>query len=269
MQRLQQSGILYIDCKIHIYGNDMSLDILAIAAHPDDAELGCGGSLLLAARKGLSVGIADLSAAEMSTRGTVASRQAEASNAAHILGIIDRRNLGLPDSKIGENSSHSLSVLIQLIRETRPRLVLAPYWEDRHPDHEATGRLVKEACFFAGVAKVGEGEPYRPTRLFFYMLSYPFTPAFVLDISEVWEQKMEAIKAYQTQFQSSEDGIRTAISEPGFLKLMEARAIWFGAMIGAAYGEPYYMPGPVPVVEFPDTTSSVSDKTLPPYTMFY
>jgi N-acetylglucosamine malate deacetylase 1 len=248
----------------------MSLEILAIAAHPDDAELGCGGSLLLAARKELSVAIADLSAGEMSSRGTVASRQAEANNAAHILGIKERRNLGLPDSKIGENSSQALSVLIQLIREARPRIILAPYWEDRHPDHEATGRLVKEACFFAGVTKIGEGEPYRPTRLFYYMLSYPFRPAFVLDISDVWERKMEAIKAYQTQFKSSEEGIRTAISEPGFLKLMEARAIWFGAMIGAAYGEPYYMPGPVPVAELPDiTASSISDMTLPPYTMFY
>src|SRR5258706_7203209 len=99
------------------------------------------------------------------------------------------------------------------------------------------------------------------------MLSYPFTPAFVLDISDVWERKMEAIRAYKTQFQSSEDGIHTAISEPGFLKLIEARAIWFGAMIGAAYGEPYYMSRPVPVVELPDATTS--SKTLPSYTMFY
>ena len=249
---------------------DMSLDILAIAAHPDDAELGCGGSLLLATGKGLSAAITDLSAGEMSSRGTVASRQMEANHAARILGLKERRNLGLPDSKIGENSSHSLPAIIQLIRETRPRIVLAPFWEDRHPDHEATGRLVKEACFFAGVAKVGDGEPYRPTRLFYYMLSYPFTPAFVLDISNVWERKMEAIRAYQTQFQSSEDGIHTAISEPGFLKLIEARAIWFGSMIGAAYGEPYYRPGPGPVVELPDLmTSPGSDKTLPPYTMFY
>jgi N-acetylglucosamine malate deacetylase 1 len=249
---------------------DTSLDILAIAAHPDDAELGCGGSLVLAVRKGLSVAITDLSAGEMSSRGTVASRQDESRNAALILGLKERRNLGLPDSKIGENLSHSRSALIQLIRETKPRIVLAPYWEDRHPDHEATGRLVKEACFFAGVAKVGDGEPYRPNRLFYYMLSFPFTPAFVLDISDVWERKMEAIKAYRTQFQSSEDSIHTAISEPGFLKLMEARAIWFGSMIGTAYGEPYYMSGPVPVAEFPDVKpSSGSTKALPPYTMFY
>jgi N-acetylglucosamine malate deacetylase 1 len=248
----------------------MPLDILAIAAHPDDAELGCGGSLLLAARKGLSVAISDLSAGEMSSRGTAASRQSEADHAARILGLRERRNLGLPDARLSENSSHSLSALIQLIRETRPRIVLAPYWEDRHPDHEAAGRLVKEACFFSGVAKIGDGQPYRPARLFFYMISYPFTPAFVLDISDVWEHKLEAIRAYQSQFNSSEDGMHTAISDPGFLRLMEARAVWFGSMIGAAYGEPYYMPGPVPVVELPDAaTSSVSDKALPPYTMFY
>jgi bacillithiol biosynthesis deacetylase BshB1 len=248
----------------------MSLDILAIAAHPDDAELGCGGGLLLAARTGLSAAITDLSAGEMSSRGTLASREVEARNAARLLGLSERRNLGLPDSKISESSSNALSALIQLIRETRPRIVLAPYWEDRHPDHEATGRLVKQACFFAGVAKVGEGEPFRPNRLFHYMLSYPFNPAFVLDISDVWERKLEAIMAYQTQFQSSEDGVQTAISEPGFLKLMEARAIWFGAMIGAAYGEPYHTSGPVPVVELPDArTPSISAKRLPPYSMFY
>ena len=247
----------------------MPLDILAIAAHPDDAELGCGGSLLLAAGKGLSVAIADLSMGEMSSRGTVESRQMEAKNATHILGLKERRNLGFPDSQIGSDSSH-LQSLIQLIRETRPRIVLSPYWEDRHPDHRATARLVKEACFFAGVAKVGDGEPNRPTRLFSYMLSSPFTPSFVLDISDVWERKLEAIRAYQTQFRSSEDGIATAISEPGFLKFVEARAIWFGAMIGAAYGEPYYMPGPVPVYELLNTMpSSEEDKTLPPYTMFY
>ena len=248
----------------------MPLDILAVAAHPDDAELGCGGSLLLAVRKGLSVAIADLTEGEMSSRGTVTSRQIEAENAARILGLKERRNLGLPDTKIGENSSQSRSALIQLIRETKPRIVLTPYWDDRHPDHEATGRLVKEACFFAGVAKVGNGEPYRPSRLFYYMHSYPFKPAFVLDISDVWEHKMEAIKAYQTQFESSENDTQTAISEPGFLKLMEARAIWFGAMIGATYGEPYYIPGPVPMAELPGVlTLSVSDKALPPYTMFY
>ena len=248
----------------------MTLDILAIAAHPDDAELGCGGSLLLAARIGLRAAVVDLSAGEMSSRGTVESRAAEAEQAAGILGLSERRNLGLPDSKIGESSAESLSALIQLIRDTRPRIVLAPYWEDRHPDHEAAGRLVKKACFFAGVAKVGDGVPFRPQRLFYYMLSYPFIPAFVLDISDVWERKLEAITTYRSQFQSSEGGIRTAISEPGFLRLVEARAIWFGAMIGAAYGEPYYMPGPVPLVELPDMrASSVSDETLPPYSMFY
>ncbi len=251
----------------------MPLDILAIAAHPDDAELGCGGSLLLAAGKGLSVAIADLSMGEMSSRGTVESRQMEAKNATHILGLKERRNLGFPDSQIGSDSSH-LQSLIQLIRETRPRIVLAPYWEDRHPDHQATARLVKEACFFAGVAKIGDGEPYRPTRLFSYMLSYPFTPSFVLDISAVWERKMEAIRAYQTQFRSSEDGIATALSQPGFLKFVEARAIWFGAMIGAAYGEPYYMPGPVPMAELPGAIApsdfdEADNKPLPPYTMFY
>jgi bacillithiol biosynthesis deacetylase BshB1 len=247
----------------------MSIDILAIAAHPDDAELGCGGSLLLAAQNGLNTAIADLSKGEMSSRGTVETRQEEARTAAQILRLKERRNLSLPDSKIGSDPEH-LSKIIQLIRETRPRIVLAPYPEDRHPDHVAAGRLVKEACFYAGVAKVGEGEPYRPKRLISYMLSHPFTPSFVLDISGVWSQKKEALSAYQTQFTTSGDGPATAISDPRFMKFVEARAIWFGSMIGATYGEPYYLPGPVPMNGLPDALApSDVDSSLPSYTMFY
>jgi bacillithiol biosynthesis deacetylase BshB1 len=228
----------------------MTLDILAFAAHPDDAELGCGGSLILAADQGLKVSIADLSEAEMSTRGDVATRRLEAADASKHLGLSERENLDLPDTEIGSDPSHRLSI-IQHIRKTKPRIVLAPYWEDRHPDHAATGRLVREACFLAGVQKVGEGPPHRPEKIYYYMISHPFDPSLVVDISTVWDRKMVAVKAYESQFNLSTEGPETPISQPGFMQMIEARSIWFGKMIGASYGEPFFMPGPVPMRQLP------------------
>jgi len=247
----------------------MSLDILAFGAHPDDIELGCGGSLILAVDKGLTVGVADLTNAEMSTRGTVDKRKKEASQAASILGLSNRWTLGLPDAGIGTDPDH-LFPIIQLIRENRPRMVLAPYWEDRHPDHSATGKLVRDACFLAGVSKVGEGDRHRPSRIVHYMLFHPFKPSFVVDISAVWDRKMAAIKAYVSQFQPGDEDQETAISQHGFIQYIEARSIWFGAMIGAAHGEAFYMPGPVPLSELPDIgiDTALPHDNLPPFSMY-
>lgn len=229
------------------------LDILAFSPHPDDAELGCGGSLILAADQGLDVGVADLSEGEMSSRGTPVQRGLEKKKAAELLGLRERLLVGLPDTKIGTEPAHRAAI-IQLIRETRPRVVLAPYGEDRHPDHAAASKLVREACFLAGVHKVGAGQPHRPERVFYYMIHQPFTPSFVVDISMVWERKMAAVLAYETQFQTDASGPETAISRSDFLRFIEARAIWFGTMIGAAYGEAFYTPGPVPLAQLPSLT---------------
>ncbi len=246
---------------------DGPLDILAFSPHPDDAELGCGGSLILAADEGLRVAIADLSAGEMSSRGTPEQRQQEKRKAADLLGLCARLSVGLPDTAIGTDPTHRLS-LIQLIRETRPRLVLAPYWKDRHPDHAAAGKLVQEACFFAGVSKVGAGRPHRPERVYYYMLHHPFSPSFVVDISSVWDRKMAVVAAYRGQFQAEDSGVETALSRPEFMRFLEARAVWFGAMIGAAYGEPFLTPGPVPLRQLPGTGSPVrAQGALPPYCM--
>jgi bacillithiol biosynthesis deacetylase BshB1 len=246
----------------------VSLDILAFGAHPDDIELGCGGSLILASENGLTTGVADLTDAEMSTRGTVDKRKEEASEATKLIGLSQRWSLGLPDARIGTEPDHVLPI-IQLIRETKPRIVLAPYWEDRHPDHSAAGKLVRDACFLAGVSKVGEGDRHRPTRIFHYMLSHPFKPSFVVDVSNVWNRKMAAIEAYMSQFQSGGKEQKTAISQHGFMEFIEARSIWFGAMIGAARGEAFYMPGPVPLSELPDRfDTALSQDTLPPYSMY-
>jgi bacillithiol biosynthesis deacetylase BshB1 len=229
---------------------DKPLDILAFAAHPDDAELGCGGSLILAADQGRRVAVADLSAGERSTRGTVEQRAQEAKAAGDILGLHARFSLGLPDTAIGTTPEHRLP-LIALIRATRPRLVLAPYWQDRHPDHAATSRLVQEACFLAGVRQVGSGAPHRPARLYYYSIHQPFIPSLVVDVSTVWERRMAAALAYESQFRPAGDTLQTAINQPGFMRLQEARAIWFGAMIGAAYGEPFLSHGPVPAHGLP------------------
>ena len=244
------------------------LDILAFSPHPDDAELGCGGSLILAANQGLRVAVADLSAGEMSSRGTPEQRRREKEQAADLLGLRNRLLVGLPDSEIGTDPAHRLPI-IQLIRETRPRLVLAPYGQDRHPDHTAAGKLVQEACFLAGVSKIGTGRPHRPERVYYYMIHHPFTPSFVVDISTVWDQKMAAVTAYQSQFQPDGSGFETAISRPDFLRLFTTRAVWFGAMIGAAYGEAFYLPGPVPAHELPGLSNPPSPfGELPAYSMY-
>jgi bacillithiol biosynthesis deacetylase BshB1 len=184
------------------------------------------------------------------------------------MGLTVRRNLGLPDSQIGWEPAHRFPI-IQLIREARPRIVLAPYPEDRHPDHAAAGRLVRDACFLAGVREVGDGQPHRPSRIIHYMLSQPFEPSFVVDISSVWDRKLAAINAYESQFHSTDAGFKTAISEPNFMRFIEARAIWFGAMIGAAFGEAFYMPGPVPLAELPGLADPRPvEGALPPYSVY-
>ncbi|MCB9077377.1 MAG: bacillithiol biosynthesis deacetylase BshB1 [Anaerolineaceae bacterium] len=232
-----------------------SLDILAFAAHPDDAEIGCGGSLLLTADQGRRVAVVDMSAGEMSTRGNLTQRKQETESASKLLGLSARLALGLPDGYIGTDPDHRIPV-IDVIRATRPRIVLAPFWEDRHPDHAAAGKLVREACFFAGVQKIGSGLPHRPESVYYYMLHHPFQPTFVVDISTVWTRKQAAIAAYASQFQAVDDGPQTAISQSGFGRFLEARSIYFGAMIGAAYGEAFYSPGPIALNLFPEPVNA-------------
>jgi len=247
------------------------VDILVFSPHPDDAELGCGGSMILAADQKLGVAVADLSEGERSSRGTEAQRMQERNEAIDLLGLSERFSVGLPDTEIGQDPRHRLA-LIQLIRETRPRIVLAPHWNDRHPDHAAAGKLVQEACFYAGVAKVGKGRPHRPERLYYYMLHYllqPFIPSFVIDISAVWERKMAAVTAYGSQFQSKGGASETALSQPEFLRFIEVKAAWFGAMVGVAYGEAFYLPGPVSLPGFPGLAGPpLQPGKLPPYSMY-
>ena len=220
-------------------------DILAIAAHPDDAEVGCAGVLIQAADAGLRVAVADLTAGELATRGSPERRAAERDRATDLMGLAERIEVGLPDGRLGTDAQHRDAV-IRLIREVRPAVVLAPYPEDRHPDHGAAGRMAREASFLAGVAKVGAGEPHRPGRVYHYMLHHPFTPSFVVDVSSVWERKWSAVTSYESQFGEAPEE-PTDLAEGRLLRMVEARATYHGAMIGAERGEAFHSPGPVPL----------------------
>ncbi len=219
------------------------LDILAIAAHPDDVELSCAGILISHIKQGRKAGIVDLTRGEMGTRGSAQQREEEATAAAEVMGLSARENLELPDAFFANDQESQLTVM-KAIRKYRPDIVItnAPY--DRHPDHGRASRLVEEAFFKSGLAKVptvdeeGEQQPWRPKKLYHMIQSVSLTPDFIVDISDSHEQKIEAIKAYKSQFfdpNSSEP--ETYISKPEFLNMIEARAIEFGHRIGVKYGE--------------------------------
>ena len=226
------------------------LDVLAFSPHPDDAEIGCGGALALAAQRGQRVGVVDLTDGERATRGSLERRAAEKKEAARALGLSERIALGLPDGELGR-SRGDVAVVVDVLRDSSPRTVLAPTDVDRHPDHEAAARLVRRGCFEAGLGSVSGGALHRPAHQFSYMAHSPFDPSFVLDISEVWDQKQAAVTCYRSQFSPDGGGPPTALSGGGFLELLEVRARWFGAMIGGRHGEPYHCRGPVPLPGLP------------------
>jgi len=226
------------------------VDVLAIGAHPDDVEVGCGGTLILAAEAGLRVVVADLTLGEAATRGTPEDREVERHRAAEIMGLASRPALGLPDGDLGTDPGHRTAV-VRLIQRTRATVVLAPFPEDRHPDHAAAGRLAKEACFLAGLARPG-GEPHRPAHLYHYMVHRPFPPSFVVDVSSAWERKWDAIRAHKSQFASPDVAEPPGLVDPDrFLEVVAARGTLHGAMIGVAWGEAFHCDGPVPLSVLP------------------
>jgi bacillithiol biosynthesis deacetylase BshB1 len=237
----------------------------AFGTHPDDLEITCGGTLILLARKGYRVGAADLTRGELGTRGTAETRSRETAAANKILGLSLRVNLGLPDGNIETNYENRLSV-IRLIRQYRPRMVLAPYWEERHYDHVHASRLVAEAAFYSGLAKIDTGQPsHRPFRTVFYGGRIAFRPSFIVDVSETFAAKMAALRCYRSQFhqEGAAGGPRepeTLISTPLALEVFEHRSRYYGAMIGARHGEPFVLrealelPDPVAFFgQFPDS----------------
>lgn len=220
----------------------MKLDILVFSAHPDDAELGCGGTIVQAVATGKKVGIIDLTKGELGTRGSIAIREKEAQSASEILGLTIRENLGFRDGFFTNDETHQME-LIRVIRKYRPDIVLAAAPDDRHPDHPRAAQLIVESCFLAGLIKVisedseSAQDAWRPSVLYHYIQSIYLTPTFVVDVSSSWETKQKAINAYTSQFSNSGDGPETYISNPRFLRMVEARAIELGHSIGADYGE--------------------------------
>ena len=220
------------------------VDLLAIAAHRDDAELTCGGTLARAARAGHGVGILDLTQGETGTRGDAGVRAAEAERAAKVLGVRVRLNAGLPDAHL-QNDEPSRARLVELIRATRPRVVILPFPIGRHPDHRVAAELGRDACYLAGLAKYGAangGEPHRPFKVL-YALAYredPVKPSFVVDISDTFETKLAAIRCYASQF----DGARAAgeIFPTGqdLYELIRVQSAHYGSLIRKAYGEPFF-----------------------------
>ena len=224
----------------------MGIDVLAICAHPDDAELTCAGLLLLAKRTGASIGICNLTRGEMGTRGTPEEREREAAAAAGVLGLDARENLELPDGLLEVTVENRIK-LVSVIRAHKPRMLLAPYWEDHHPDHAATSLLAKQAWWSAGLVRHPGGPgAHRPEMLLHYMGRYQFQPSVIIDVSEVWEQKLEAIRCYASQFHVEGSAQpATFISSTGFLDFWEGRHRYYGGMVGAAYAEPYLTRAPV------------------------
>ncbi len=222
---------------------DEKLDVLAFAAHPDDAELGCGGTLYKLAQQGYATGIVDVTEGEMSTRGTVEERYKESKDAAKILQASLRLNLKIPDAKIALSYKNREKV-VEVIRRHRPTLVFAPYPDDRHPDHIHTSHLITEGSFYAGVKKVDPTNlaAHRPHRVAYYMMTYEFTPSFVVDISEQFSTKIEALQAHRSQFYNPDyQAEETFISSRGYMEAIEFRARHFGWKAGVRYAEPFWM----------------------------
>jgi bacillithiol biosynthesis deacetylase BshB1 len=244
----------------------MKLDVLAIGSHPDDVELGCGGTLALLARQGRRVGILHLTRGELGTRGTAEERRAEAEGAAQALGAVELAFLDCGDGGLRTGAVEE-DALIEVLRTWRPEMVLGPTPHDRHPDHGRAHRLVEDACFYAGLANRGNrgdrgnlgkgGTPvtaFRPAASFSYMQHDPFDPSFIVDVTATWEVKLQALRSYRSQLfqpgaQPGRDEPVTKVSTEEFSLMTEGRARHFGALVGAAFGEPFWHRLPLAVAD--------------------
>ncbi len=226
-------------------------DVLVIAAHPDDVELACAGSVAKFVNAGKEVVIVDLTRGELGTRGTPELRQEEATAAAKILGVSIRENLGLPDGRISESNEEHRAAIIKAIRKYRPHLLLYPYPDDRHPDHGATGRLCEETSYLAGLAKIVDGlEPFRPQVKVAFQQAWEQKTTFVIDVSDTWEQRLAAIRCFKSQFYDPNSvEPETWIASPEFLVGIEARGKNNGFKIGVKYGEAFWHRGPLPILD--------------------
>jgi len=229
-----------------IGGDGGKLDILAIGVHPDDVELGCSGTLINEIRRGKKIGILDLTQGELGTRGTVETRYQEAADAAMLIGVSVRENLKMRDGFFKNDEEHQLT-LIRAIRKYQPEIIIGNVLNDRHPDHGRAGHLISDACFLSGLSKIETKDlkgaiqqKWRPKYFLQYIQDWYHEPDILIDISDVFEQRMKAIQAYTTQFSSGgsgEEGPQTYISTPDFLESVIARSRMLGKRIGVKYAE--------------------------------
>jgi len=215
------------------------LDALAIAAHPDDVEQTCGGTLLRMAEAGYRTGIVDLTAGDMGTRGSPEIRVAESEAAAKVLRVSHRENLHFPDARL-ENTMAGRMTLANRLRVLRPRTVILPYWEGRHPDHYRASEIGYEACFLAGLRKIDQyTEPHRPFKIIYSSIYANVTPSFVVDITPYFERRMESLLTYRSQYGPVDQGAVLFPDEEEIRERLAAMARFYGNLIGVRYGEPY------------------------------
>lgn len=221
----------------------MTVDILAIAAHRDDVELTCAGTLIAAVDRGQTVGIVDLTAGEMGTRGSAELRAAEAARAAEIMGVAVRENLGLPDAGI-ENTRATREALVEVLRRLRPRVVIAPAPIGRHPDHRLAAELIRDACFLSGLARYGSpGAAHRPLKLI-HAIAYREDhekPSFVVDITATFDRKLDAMRCYASQFDGTTQAGEVFPNGEPLYDMVTHQAAHYGSLIRRRYGEPFWM----------------------------
>jgi N-acetylglucosamine malate deacetylase 1 len=222
-----------------------AVDLLVFGPHPDDIEIGLGGTVARHVDQGFGVGLCDLTAGEMGSNGTVEERLAEADAAGAVLGAAWRVNLRWPDRSIG-GADHIRSAAA-LIRQARPRAVAVPYWSDRHPDHVASSQVLTEAVFNAGLRRFDAGaDPWKPQWICYYFINDSVAPSFVVDVSPAYERKRQALACYQSQFRpSGSAAIETRLTSPRFQQLVESRDAQFGALAGVAFAEGVVVRDPI------------------------
>ncbi len=226
----------------------MILDILAVCPHPDDAELHCAGLLMQARAGGASIGVLDLSRGELGSRGDAAGRARETQAATALLELTYRDNLGLPDGFL-QSDRATVNRLVIAIRALRPRLIVAPHWDDHHPDHAATSQAVREAAFLSGLAKYPvDGAPHRPEQVLYYLDRVSMEPDVVVDVGATMAVKEQAVRCYAGQLHAPDGaGFQTLLSRQNFIERWRARHLHFGSLIGVDFGEAYVLRSPVPI----------------------
>ena len=222
------------------------VDLLAIGPHPDDIEIGIGGTVARHVALGYRVGMCDLTAGEMGSNGTVDERLAEAEAARQVLGAAWRVNLRLPDRALGSSDEHARAIA-GLVRRSRPKAIAVPYWSDRHPDHVAASRLLTDAIFNAGLRRypIG-GDAWKPEWICYYFINDSAAPSFVVDVSDHYETKRRALACFVSQFRPTQPGaVATRLTSAGFTQLIESRDAQFGALAGVAFAEGIVVKYPV------------------------